>query len=114
MLAVINWIRMGLINKAVIHLFASTVGTLAFIVLLMRLPGNASNCLGVMVNIILLIYIYDQMKKDIVAFKASGHEVQNAHWLMGILISIVSLGLYFVLAFIVAVFMVFFNVPIPE
>jgi hypothetical protein len=113
-MAILNWIRMGLINKAISHLIVGAAGTLAYVVLLAQLTGDVGNLLACLVNIAMIFYLHNQIKQDIAAFKACNHEVQNAHWLGGVLIGIVMLGAYLALAFVVGVLMALFNVPIPE
>ena len=113
-MAILNWIRMGLISKAISHLVAGAAGTLAYVILLAQLTGDDVRLLAFLVNIAMITYLHNQMGQDIAAFKACNHEVQNAHWLGGILIGIVMFGLILALAFVVGVFMALLNVPIPE
>jgi hypothetical protein len=113
-MAILNWIRMGLINKAINHLIVGVAGTLAYVVLSARLTEDVGRLFALMVNIAMITYLHNQMGQDIAAFKACNHEVQNAHWLGGLLIGIVMLGIFLALAFVVGVFMALLNVPFSE
>ena len=113
-LAALNWMRMGLTNKAITHLVGGAVGTLVFVVLVALLPGNAGTVLGFFVNIGVLLYLQNQTRKDIETFKANNREVQNAHWFGGCLIGLIMLGLFVALTFVVGVFMALVGVPIPK
>ena len=109
-----NWMRMGLTNKAITHLVAGGVGILAFVILFLILPGNVGSVLGFAVNIGMLFYLQNQTRKDIAAFIANNHEVQNAHWFSGCLIGLVTIVLWIPLVFVVGFFLELLGVPIPE
>jgi len=113
-LATLNWMRMGLTNKAIAHLVGGAVGLLVFVILLVLLPGSIGTWFGLLVNFGVLFYLQNQTKKDIAAFQANNREVQNAHWLGGCLIGLVMLGLFFALVFVITFFLALVGVPISE
>ena len=113
-LTALNWMRMGLTNKAITHLVGGAVGLLALVIVLILLPGSIGTWFGLFVNLGMLFYLQNQTKKDIEAFKAGNHEVQNAHWFGGCLIGLVMAGLWFALAFVVTFFLTLIGVPIPK
>ena len=116
-LASVNWLRMGLARKAVTHLVAGLIGTVVLIVSLMLLPSESGRLLVLPVNIAVLVYLRNQMAKDIEVFRAGDYAVQNAHWLGGCLIGVVALAFYLALAFVVGLFLgvvlSLIGVPIP-
>jgi len=86
-IASINWMRMKLDNKAIVHLIAGGVGTVIFVFILMLTPGTVGRLLGLVINVGILFYLQQQMKKDWEFFKAS-NEVENAGQLGGCLIGL--------------------------
>lgn len=112
-LASLNWLRMGQEKKAVIHLVGGTFGVVMFLLTLLILPGNIGRYLGMGVNFGLLIYLQQQMRKDIKGI-AGKYSIQNANWLWGSLIGLICLGLFLAANFVFTFFLVTFGVSIPE
>ena len=112
-IASINWMRMNLNNKAILHLVIGAVGTFIFLIVLLFLPGNASRIAGFVVNLGILFYLQQQMKQDIESFSAS-NRVENAGQLGGCLIGLGILVLFLITAFLLAFVLVMIGVPIPE
>ena len=113
-LSAINWNRMGLNKKVVFHVAVGVIGIFALVIILLLLPGNRGRGLAGLVNFGMLYYLYSQTKKDTEVFKANNHIVENAHWFGGCLISLLMVGLYFFLAFLVVMVLMFLGIPIPE
>jgi len=113
-LASINWMRMNLSNKALIHLIVGALGTFIVVVFLILTPGNTGRILGLAVNLGTLFYLQRQMKKDLENFTASNHKVEKANGLGGCLIGIGMLVLFFMLAVVLTFVFVALGVPIPE
>src|SRR6266446_5049293 len=111
-LASINWMRMGLTNKAIIHLAGGAVGALVFVILLLLLPQTVGNGLGFLTNIGMVYYLRNQTKNDIEKFKASSREVQNAHWFGGCLIGFVLLGLFLTLILVIGLLLALVHLEI--
>ena len=113
-LASINWMRMGMMNKAIVHLTGGAIGALIFIILSLLLPGNVGGGIGILANVGILTYLRIQMKNDIEKFKAANRVVQNSSWLIGFLIGLGVFALYLALVFGVTVALTIVGVPIPE
>ena len=113
-LASINWIRMRLTNKAIAHLVGGVVGISVIVIILYLLPGKVGYGLGFLVNVGMYIYLRNQMKKDIDAFKADSHEVINAHWFGGCLLSLAAIVVYFAMAIVIVLFLTLLGVPSPK
>jgi len=113
-IASINWMRMKLNNKALVHLVAGAVGTFIFAIVLILIPGTAGRFLGIAANLGTLFYLQQQMKKDLEDFKASNNSVENANQLGGCSIGLGSLVLFLVLVFGLTFVFVILGVPIPE
>lgn len=112
-LASINWLRMKMTDKAIIHLIAGAVGTVIFLAILILTPGNAGRLLALAINLGVLFYLRWRMEKDINGFQAA-QRVEKAGWPGGCLIGIGMLILYFMFAFVFGVVLALIGVPIPE
>lgn len=112
-LATINWLRMKMTDKAIIHLFAGAVGAIIFMAVLIMTPGTVGRLLALIVNIGILFYLRWQIEKDTKVFQAT-HKVEIAGWPGGCLIGIGILILYLMFAFVFAFVLVMLGVPIPE
>lgn len=112
-IASINWMRMNLNNKALVHLIAGAAGTFIFVLVLLLIPGTGGQALGLIVNIGILFYLQQQMKKDLEFFKAS-NAVENAGQVGGCLIGLGILVLFLILVFGLSFVLVILGVPIPE
>ena len=112
-IASINWMKMNLSNKAVIHLVLGAIGTFIFLIVLLLIPGTTGRIVGLVINLGILFYLQQQMKKDIESFKLS-QPVENAGQIGGCLIGLVVLGLFVGTAFLLAFILVMLGVPIPE
>jgi hypothetical protein len=53
-------------------------------------------------------------RRDIEVFRADNHEVENAHWFGDCFISLLKVGLYFVMAGVAVLILDVFGVPILE
>lgn len=112
-IASINWMRMKLNNKALIHLIGGAAVTFIFVILLILIPGNAGRAVGLIANLGVLFYLQQQMKVDINSFKLS-NRVEDAGQLGGCLIGLGVLVLFLILVFGLSFIFVFLGVPIPE
>lgn len=113
-LSALNWYRMGLNKKVTLHIVIGAIGAFALVIILLLLPGNQGRGIGVLVNFGMLYYLYNQTKKDIEEFKANNHEVENAHWFGGCMISLLMIGLYFILALVAVIILDTFGFSILE
>jgi hypothetical protein len=111
-LAAINWLRMKMTNKAIIHLFAGAVGTVIFLGILLIMPGNYGRALALVINLGVLFYLRWRMEKDINAFQVA-NKVEKAGWPGGCLIGLGVVVLYFLFAFFFGIILVILGVPIP-
>ena len=112
-LAALNWMRMGLTKKAIVHIAGGALGATALILLSFLVLGSAWSAL-LIVNIGLVFYLQDQTWRDINSFKASHHEVRAANWAGGCLIGFVMLGLFLALMILIALPFALLGGPIPE
>ena len=112
-IASINWMRMRLNNKALTHLIVGAVGTFIFVVALILIPGAAGRFFGLLVNLGILFYLQQQMKKDLDSFKISNN-VENAGQLGGCLIGLGILVLFLILIFGISFVLIILGVPIPD
>jgi hypothetical protein len=113
-IASINWMRMQMNNKAIVHLLGGAVGAFVFLVLLFLLPGAGGRFLALIVNLGILFYLQRQMKRDIEGFKAANPAIADAGQLGGCLIGLGVLVVFFILAFVLAFAMSMVGIPIPE
>jgi hypothetical protein len=112
-LASINWTRMKMNDKAMMHLIGGGIVTLIFVLLLILTPSAVGRVVGIAFNLGALFYLQQQMKKDQETFQLST-KVEKAGELGGCLI-----GLGILLAFLVVVVVLVFGlsmvgVPLPE
>jgi|WetSurMetagenome_2_1015567.scaffolds.fasta_scaffold194402_2 hypothetical protein len=112
-LASINWLRMKMMNKAIIHLFAGAIGTIIFMTALLMAPGNAGRLIAIVSNLAVLFYLRWQMEKDINVFQATSR-VEKAGWPGGCLIGVGVVVLYFMFGFVFTVVLVLLGVPMPD
>lgn len=112
-IASINWMKMNLNNKAIIHLVLGAMGAFIFTVILILIPGTTGRIVGLVVNLGILLYLQQQMKMDIERFKLS-QPVENAGQLGGCLIGLVVLLLFLGMAIVVGIILSLLGVPIPE
>jgi len=112
-IASINWMRMNLNNKALVHLITGAAGTFIFVLVLLLIPGTGGRALALIANLGILFYLQQQMKKDLESFKVSNN-VENAGQLGGCLIGLGVLILFLILVFGLSFVLVILGVPIPE
>jgi hypothetical protein len=96
-LASMNWIRMDLRGKAVVHIIGGIVGILA---IGLFYEGNGQ-LLGLVINLGYMTYLHQQMKNDI--DRVSNTDIQYAHWFSGLLISIATIGMIVIVALVVTI-----------
>ena len=112
-LASINWMRMKMNDKAIMHLVGGGILTFIFILLLIFTASTIGRAVGIVFNIGTLFYLQQQMKKDLAGFQVS-NRVEKAGEIGGCLI-----GLGILLAFVIVIVVLIFGltilgVPIPE
>lgn len=112
-LASINWMRMKMNDKGLLHLIGGGVATLVFMIALLLLPGSASRGVGLLANLGILFYLQQQMKRDVEKFKIS-YRVVDAGQLSGCLIGLGVLALFLLTGFVIVFTFVMLGVPIPE
>jgi hypothetical protein len=112
-LASINWFRMGMRDKAIMHLVGGGLGTFLFIFIIISSSGSSSG-LSLLVNLGIIYYLAEQMKADIQLYRATGIPVQDADGLGGCLIGVATLlvfiGVIVMIVFVLAVL----GVPLPN
>jgi hypothetical protein len=112
-LASINWLRMKMTDKAIIHLVAGAVGIVIFFAVLIMTPGNVGRLIALSVNLGILFYLRWRMEKDINVFQAT-QTVEKAGWPGGCLIGVGILILYMLFGFVFAFILVMLGVPVPD
>jgi hypothetical protein len=112
-LSAINWMKMKMNDKAIIHLVVGAVGTLVFVAALIILPGTVGRLFGLIVNLGILFYLQRQMDNDQKMFQAT-NRVEKAGWPGGCLIGLGIVILYFIYAFFFSFVLVMLGVPIPD
>jgi len=113
-IAVINWMRMKMNDKALMHLIIGGAVTFIFVIILMLTPGTVGRGLGLLFNFGALFYLQKQMKQDIENFKMSSNVVENASQIGGCLIGLGILVLFLVFAFGFAFVLAILGVPMPD
>jgi len=117
-LASINWFRMGMKNRAITFLLGGTVGIVILTLVTIFLPGDSERFILILVNIGVLIFLYNQVKTDIEDFKSTNPPTEKASELGGCLIGLVTLGFYLVLTFGIGFFiglvLTILGIPIPN
>ena len=96
-LASINWIRMDLKGKALIHILGGIVGLLA----IRLFPEGTGQLLGLVINLGYMTYLHQQMKNDLDT--VTNANIQYAHWFGGLLISIATIGIIVIVAFVLTI-----------
>lgn len=112
-IACINWMRMKMNDKAVLHLFIGAAGTVVFTIILILLPSTPGRVLGLLGNLGVLYYLRQGMKKDLENFKLS-NSVEDAGQLGGCLIGLGTLVLLFILVFGLAFILALLGIPTPD
>jgi len=112
-LASINWFRMKMNEKAIIHLVVGAVGTIIFLAILIITPGTTGRLLALAINLGVLFYLRWGMAKDMDVFQTA-NRVEKAGWPGGCLIGLGVVVLYFMFAFFFGVVLVLLGVPIPD
>lgn len=112
-LASINWMRMKMNDKAIMHLVGGGIATFVFILLLLFTPSTVGRLVGIAFNLGALFYLQQQMSKDQALFQTH-NPVEKAGELGGCLI-----GLGILLAVLLVIFILIFGlaivgVPLPE
>jgi len=117
-LASINWFRMDMKNRALTFLLGGAAGIVFLTLATIFLPGDTERPILILVNIGVLIFLYNKVKNDIEDFKSTNSSTENASELGGCLIGLVTLGLYLVLAFgigfFIAIVFSILGIPIPS
>lgn len=113
-LASINWMRMNMNNKALIHLIVGIVGTFLLALLLILISGDIARLVALVVNLGAVFYLYRQMDKDLRNFRAASNKVENANGLGGCLIGLGILIVFIIFNFALSFVLVMLGIPIPE
>ena len=113
-LACINWMRMNLNNKALVHLVAGFVGILVFIVAIVLIPESGISLFTLALNLGALLYLRQAMRTDQENFKAANNRVENANGLGGCLIGLGVLVLFMISMFVVGMVLAILGIPIVE
>lgn len=112
-LASINWMRMKMNEKAMMHLAGGAIVTVIFILILLFTPSTVGRVVGIAFNLGALFYLQQQMKKDQEIFQTYNN-VEKAGELGGCLIAL-GILLAFALVIVVLVFgLAIVGVPLPE
>lgn len=102
-LASINWIKMGMKRKAMMHISICIIG----IIVIALLPDAVGGIIGLALNLGYITLFRKQMKSDIE--KITNNSVQYAHWLSGILVSFI--GWVIVLIPVIIIFLIQQYIP---
>ena len=113
-LAAINWMRMGMRDKAIWHLVGGAVGTLLIILFVAFVPGNSMRLPSLLLNILVIYYLWNQIKTDIELFRASGSQVQDADGISGCVIGAATLLGFIVVVFVVVFMLIILGVPLAD
>lgn len=108
-LAIVNWYRMGRKEKALGHFFGSLGLFVLYTGIVYVVDADWGLVIGMALSLILLLYLYSQMKSDIAAFSSGDRATKNAGALQGILV--IGAGL---VVFLVVVFSVTFTLAILQ
>jgi hypothetical protein len=101
-LAALNWRRMGLGKKALLHLAVALIGAVITILLIFESTSGIGRPLGLIVNFGVLFYLNNQMQRDITKFEAENHFTENDNWLIGGLIALGVAVLYLAIGVFIA------------
>lgn len=112
-LASINWYRMKKDDEGLIHLIGGGVAAIVFMFVLLFLPGTASRGVGLLVNLGVLFYLRQRMKRDMEVYKIS-NTVEDAGQMGGCLIGLGAMVLFLLVGFVIVFAFVMLGVPIPE
>ena len=112
-IACINWMRMKMNNKAIIHFFVGAVGTVILVFILLLASSAAGRGIGLLANVGVLFYLQRQIKQDIEAFKME-NTVEDAGQIGGCLIGLGTLALFLLMVFVMIIVFSFLGVPIPD
>ena len=112
-LASINWIRMKMNDKAMIHLVIGGIITLIFIPLLIFTSSTIGRVVGIVFNLGTLFYLQQQMKKDLETFQLQ-NKVEKAGELGGCLIGLGILVTFLIVVIVLIFGLTMLGVPIPE
>lgn len=78
-LAIINWQRMGMLQKARRYLYATVFATYAFVIVLLLLPGDFSRIIYFVLNVIVFFFLRREIDQDTDAYAYAGNEVHPAN-----------------------------------
>lgn len=78
-LAIINWQRMGLLQKARKTLYATLVASYGFVVLLLLLPPSLGQIVYFVVNVGIFFVLRREIDRDTDAYAYAGNEVHPAN-----------------------------------
>lgn len=87
LLASINWFKMRMRGRAIAHILGGIIGILIFLLL----PEGYDRGFALLANLGFLAYIGKKMKGDMEGI--NGYNIQNAHWLSGLLIVLLGWGM---------------------
>ncbi len=99
-LAIINWQRMGMMQKARRYLYATVFATYAFVIALLLLPGGFSRILYLALNVLVFFFLRREVDQDTDAYAYAGNEVHPANPFMAVAIGF---GVLIVLIFLFGV-----------
>ena len=99
-LAIINWQRMGMLQKARRYLYATVFSTYAFVIALLLLPGDFSRIVYFILNVIVFFFLRREIDQDTDSYAYAGNEVHPANPFLAIAIGF---GILFLIVFLFGV-----------
>lgn len=105
-LAILNWQRMGLLQKARRTLYATLVASYAFVIVLLLLPPSIGQIVYFVVNVIIFFVLRREIDRDTDAYAYAGNEVYPANPFVGIAIGFTILLLIIFLFGVTSIFLV--------
>ena len=110
-LAAISWRRMGLHDKARVY---SLWGTIAAVTVVIPIVLLTPTIVGLGLNLGLAVALWRGIKRDMAAFTAAGHVVEEASQWQALLISLAVLGPVFVIVGVEGVVLELLGATIPD
>lgn len=111
-LASINWLRMERKQKAISYMILCGLAMITVVLMGITQPTGSFRLYSFLLNIGMLMYLYNETLADINKLKASGHIVENASWVGGLLISLGMMVVRFLMSALAALIYAILYAPI--
>ncbi len=114
LLASINWLRMERKQKAITHFILCGLGMITVVLMGISQPAGSFRLYSFLLNIGMLMYLYNETRTDISKLKAAGYIVENASWVGGLFICMgMMLARYLMVVLVVLIFAIL-DIPIND